>query len=174
MLKNMLTGCCILLLLVVSCKKTQEKTIQLKDIEKQQNQKIIKQDLKKIEYIDYILDEKTEVAIKDWQEYAQIQEVITSLKEANLVFFDDADEVVKTLIKNLQATIPSEINSQSVLARILVLETKLFKLHSLYNLATTTNQELVSVIKDVLIAFSNLNLQMNKKVEFDSRIIEKP
>lgn len=174
MRKKLVSGLSILLVFFISCKETPEDKQLSIDIKKQQDQKIKKADLEKIEYIEYILDLKTDDVIKDWQEYYQIQEAVTKLKEANLKFFDDTEQLLKTNFKNLKASMPSSINSQSVLARVLVLETKLLKLHSLYNLTTTTKQELVVVIKEVLVAFSNLNFQMNKKVEFDSRVIEKP
>ena len=54
------------------------------------------------------------------------------------------------------------------------METKFLKLESLVNLSTTSKTELIANIQDFLIAFSNLNLQMNKKIENDNIIIERP
>lgn len=161
-------------MLLVSCKKNQETTTNINAEKNQQNQNITEQDVVKLKYVDYILDDNTEQVIKDWQEYHQLQDVINNIKKADLSFFKDNDVTIKTLLKNLKDNLPYEVNSESILARILVLETKLLKLESLSNLSTTSKEELLNTIKEFLTAFSNLNFQMNKKVEFDSRTIEKP
>jgi hypothetical protein len=162
-----------LLTLFVSCKKTQENDTS-NTIEKQQIQAITEQDLLKLKYADYVLDFKTEEAIKDWQEYFQLQEVINKVKKADLSFFNDNEENIKILISKLKENIPNQVNSEGVLARLLVLETKMLKLESLSNLSTTTKQELISIIKEFFVSFSNVNFQMNKKLEFDNQLIEKP
>ena len=158
-----------LLVIFFSCKKVQES-----NIEDQQDEEITEKDISKIDYIEFALDLKTEDVIKDWQEYNQLQEVITNIKKADLSFFNDNDETIKTLLKDLKGNIPKEIKAPSIFARITALETKLYKLESLSNLSTTSNEELITTVKDFLVAFSNLNLQMNKKIEFDTRKIEKP
>jgi hypothetical protein len=162
-----------LLTLFVSCKKTQENDTS-NTIEKQQIQAITEQNLLKLKYADYVLDFKTEEAIKDWQEYFQLQEVINKVKKADLSFFNDNEENIKILISKLKENIPNQVNSEGVLARLLVLETKMLKLESLSNLSTTTKQELISIIKEFFVSFSNVNFQMNKKLEFDNQLIEKP
>ena len=161
-----------LIVLLVSCKKTQETPTD--NIEEQQTQDITEQDIAKLKFIDYALDSKTDEAIKDWKEYFELQDVITNVKKADLIFFNDNEENVKLLAKKLKENIPSTLNSEPVLARMLVLETKIFKLESLSNLSTTSKEELLNTIKEFLVAFSNLNFQMNKKIEFDNRSIEKP
>ena len=157
----------------VSCKKTQENDT-ANTIDKQQIQAITEQDLAKLKYVDYVLDFKTEEAIKDWQEYFQLQDVIDEVKKADLSFFNDNEENIKILISKLKENIPDQLNSEGVLARFLVLETKLLKLESLSNLSTTTKEELISIIKEFFVSFSNVNFQMNKKLEFDNQLIEKP
>lgn len=163
-----------LLILLVSCKKNQENSALMDTSENQENQNITEQDIATLKYVDYILDAITEEAIKDWQEYFQLQDVINDVKRAHLNFFYNNEENIKILPKKLKENIPDEMNSESVIARILVLETKLFKLKSLSNLSTTSKEDLLNAIKEFLVAFSNFNFQMNKKVEFDSRPIEKP
>lgn len=164
-----------LLVLFVSCKKTPETSFPDVDkIDNQNSQEITEADVSKLKYIDYTLDVKTEDAIKDWKEYTQLQDIISNIKRGDLSFFNDNEEQVKILIKDLKDNMPKQVKSPSVSARLLVWETKILKLESLSNLSTTSKDELLDVIKEFLVACSNVNFQMNKKVEFDSRTIEKP
>jgi len=57
---------------------------------------------------------------------------------------------------------------------LIALETKIYKLESAISLSNTTTKTLMSSIKEVLVSFSNLNLQMNKKIERESQKIKKP
>ncbi len=161
------------LVFLSSCKDAQEQQ-NTETVETNENQNLTEQDIAKIKYTDYILDEQAENLIKSSSEYAQLQELITSIKLGDLSFFETSEENQKDLFKNLRQTLPSGLNTESVLARVLVLETKFHQLESLSNLSTTTKVELLETVKEFLVAFSNLNLQMNKKMEFDSRTIEKP
>lgn len=161
-----------LLLILISCKNNQE-TSPDDNVEKQ-SQEITELDISKLKYTDYALDAKTEDVIKDWQAYYQLQDVIINIKKGDLSFFNNNEEEVKILLSKLRESIPQQISSPSVLARMLVLETKILKLESLSNLATTSKEELLNTIKEFLVACSNINFQMNKKIEFDGRDIEKP
>ncbi|WP_303316941.1 hypothetical protein Q4Q34_09065 [Flavivirga abyssicola] len=164
-----------LLIMFFSCKKDQENSTN--NTESNDSKEITEKDISKINYIDFALDLKTEDVVKDWQEYYQLQDAITNIKKGDLSFFNDNEEnkaTINTLLKELKVKIPKEINSPSIVARITALETKLYKLEGLSNLPTTSKKELTATIKDFLVAFSNLNLQINKKIEFDSRKIEKP
>lgn len=156
-----------------SCKDTQEQQ-NTETVETNQNRNLTEQDLAKLKYTDYILDEKAESLIKNSGEFVQLQELIRNIKQGDLSFFETSKENQKDLFKNLRQTLPSTLNTESVLARILVLETKFHQLESLSNLSTTTKAELLKTVKEFLVAYSNLNLQMNKKMEFDSQTIEKP
>ena len=158
-----------LLVIFYSCKKDQES-----NTEAIKNKEITEKDLSKIDYIEFALDLKADDAIKEWTYYYELQDAITNIKKGDLSFFNDNDEAIKTLLKELKIGVPKEINTPSILARITALETKLYKLESLSNLTTTSKKELIGTIKDFLIAFSSLNLQINKKIEFDRRKIEKP
>ena len=163
---------CIILLLV-SCKKTQDNTTL--DIQKPvESQKIKEKDIAKIKYTEYILDSRADDFIMNWKAYAQLQEVIVNLKKADFSFFENNDKGIIELLRNLKQNIPAELNTNAIKARVTTLETKLLKLESLYNLSTTTKPELIENIKAFLIASSNMNLQMNKKIEADNMIIEKP
>ncbi|WP_298550178.1 hypothetical protein [uncultured Algibacter sp.] len=161
------------LILFSACKKTQE-DVSENQIEQNKSHEIAETDISNLKYVEYILDFKTEDIIEDWQEYVQLEEIITNIKKGDLVYFKDNEKVIQLLLKELKQNIPAPLKSESINSRILVLETKLLKLESLSNLTTTSKEELLDSIKEFLVAFSNLSFQMNKKVEFDNRSIEKP
>ena len=69
---------------------------------------------------------------------------------------------------------PPNVAKSSIMERLVVLETKLQKLHSTLKLSNNSKAETLKNIKELLVASSNLHLQMNKKFELDSQIIEDP
>ncbi|MFD0990296.1 hypothetical protein ACFQ1R_09325 [Mariniflexile jejuense] len=159
--------------LMFSCKKNQDAKEQV--VEKPNESKTIKaKDIAKLKYTDYILDTRAGDSIASWNEYKQLETIITNIKKGDLSFFIANEKAVNELMTNLKQNIPLEVNSDAILARITALETKVLKLESLSNLSTTKKPELLSVIKEFLVSFSNLNLQMNKKIENDNIIIERP
>ncbi|PWH84121.1 hypothetical protein DIS18_06145 [Algibacter marinivivus] len=161
------------LLLFSACKKTQEITDET-EIEQTKSQEITELDVSKLKYIEYALDSKTEDIIADWDEYIQVEDLVADIKKGDLTFFDDSKATVKLLLRELKDNIPEQVNSPSITARVLVLETKILKLESLTNLSTTSKEELLETIKEFFVSFYTLSFQMNKKVEFDNRSIERP
>lgn len=161
------------LVVIFSCKKNPE-TVEVVSNKTADSLKIKKKDVSKIRYTDYILDTRTEDALVLWDAYKELQTVIDGIKKADLNFFLNNKKAVKELLINLKQNIPVAVSSPSILSRISALETKLLKFESLINLTTTSKKELLKNIEDVLVAFSNLKLQMNKKIEIDNIIIERP
>ncbi|AUP79046.1 hypothetical protein [Flavivirga eckloniae] len=162
-----------LLVIFMSCKKTQDSNVEI-NVENTNSKEVTEKDISKIDYVEFDLDLKAEDIVKNWLGYSDLQENISNIKKGDLTFFKDNEESINALLKELKSGIPKEIKVPSISARVTVLETKLHKLKSLSNLSTTSKEELIDTIKDFLISFSSLNLQVNKKVEFDSRKIEKP
>lgn len=162
-----------MLSIIFSCKQNKEDGL-TENIDEKTSQEITEKDLSKLDFTEFVLDSKTEDIVKDWQEYYQLQNAVINAKKGDLSFFKDNKEDIKLILKDLVSNIPDSVNSDATLARILALETKVYKLQSLSNLPTTSKQELTNTIKEFLESFSNFNFQMNKKTEKDSRIIEKP
>ncbi len=160
-------------ILISSCKKTEEEENSPINTTETTSQELSEKDISKLDYLDFALDEKTEQVIENWGEYYQIQDIVTNVKEGDLNFFKEK-ETIKTLLTDLKKNIPELVNTSATLARLQVLETKIYKLESLSNLSTTNKDALKSSIKEFLISFSNLNFQMNKKLEKDSNNIQKP
>ena len=172
LLKFSLYSLCALLLFS-SCKKTQDDN--LTDENKDNaSQKLSESDISKMDYTDFVLDERTEQAIEDWEEYEQLQDIISNVKKGDLSFFRNNEDAVKALLKDIKTNIPMAVNTPETLARIQVLETKIYKLESLSNLTSTLKDELNSTIKEFFISVSNLNFQMNKKLEKENQNIVRP
>jgi len=161
------------LVLFSACKNNQDHSTE-DQIEQNKSQEITEQDIAKLKYIEYALDATTEDVIQDWAEYSQIEDVVANIKKGDLTFFNDNEKAIKLALKELKQNVPEPLNSSSINARILVLETKVLKLESLANLSTTTREELLETIKEFFVSFYTLSFQMNKKVEFDNRSIERP
>ena len=121
-----------------------------------------------------VTDAKVQKVIGSWEKYTEFQKVILDVKVANLSFFRDNNEILTVLIDELKTTIPEMVNTPQVMARIIALETTLYKLESNVNLSNAKKETVISAVKEFLIAFSNLNLQMNKKLEKESQNIQKP
>ncbi|WP_027138250.1 hypothetical protein [Gaetbulibacter saemankumensis] len=162
----------LILITVFSC--NQKQTATTTDETQNNSQEITEKDLSKLKYTEFNLDINTEKLITNWAEYYQIKDAVGNIKKGDLSYFNDNEKGVKNVLRDFRKNIPEGVNTEAILARISAFETKLLKLQSLANLSTTKKAELISSIKEFLIAFSNLNLQMNKKAEADKTTIEKP
>ena len=167
----------VVLVLLVSCKKTEEKkqgSASKEETEKIISKELSPKDITDLKITEYALNAQTAKQIEDWHAYNKLEEVINNVKDADLNFFYETDDNVESLVNNLKNDMPKSIQSEATQARVLAIETQLLKLKSLANLSTTKKQELVASIKGLLEAWSNFNFQMNAKVEADNIIINKP
>jgi hypothetical protein len=169
---NFLAAFCISFALI-SCGQ-QNKSDNNTSIEEPTLTKISEKDISKFKFLEYSLDIKTEKEIENWTSFKELEDLVTKVKKGDLSYFKDNNEVLSKFVKELKEKIPDTLNTPSVNARITALETKIYKLESLYNLSTTSKDELSLTIKEFLESVSYLNLQMNKKLEKDSQIIETP
>lgn len=96
------------------------------------------------------------------------------LKSADLAFFKSEPTLLDVFINDLEKEIPDAIKTNEILARITALETKILKLNSLLTLGNIPKKERLEGIKETLVAMSNLNLQINKKFEFEANNISRP
>lgn len=135
---------------------------------------LTEKDINSLNYIDFETDNKVNKIIENWTKYKEVVLVIADVKQANMSFFKDNSEILTALIEELKTTIPESINSPLITARLSALETKMYKLESEVNLSNSKKEVLLACIKELLESFSNLNLQMNKKIEKESQNIQKP
>lgn len=162
-----------ILISVVACEKEAKyKTDQTKiSID---STKITRDDISKINYLDFGIDGKAKNTLDSWQAYTSVSSAISKLKTANFEFFKTDDEEFNTIIEDLEETIPNSIDSEPVKARILVLRTKLLKLREAINLSTIEKKQRLIAIKELFQAFSYVTLQINKKFEKEAQNIIKP
>lgn len=168
-------GALFICFVLLSCSQKKEKENDNKIIiTKPSVTKISEKDISKFNFIEYNLDSKTEKEIENWSQYKELEALVTQIKKGDLSYFKNNNEAITTFAKDFKEKIPDTIKTLSVNARVTALETKLFKLENIYNLSSTSKDELSQAIKEFLESVSNLNLQMNKKLEKDSQIIEVP
>jgi len=135
---------------------------------------ITKKTIQNLNFLEFGLDNKVKKITKNWEKYTELESVILNLKQADLSYFKDNHEILEALITDLKQTVPKKLDSPAIVSRLIALETKIYKLESVVNLSNSSTETLISSIKEVLISFSNLNLQMNKKIERESQKIKKP
>ncbi|EGV42907.1 hypothetical protein BZARG_2056 [Bizionia argentinensis JUB59] len=163
----------IVALCLLSCKDADPET-NLELTDNAISELITKEDVKALKYSDFMVDAKVEKIIGNWAKYGELNIIIQDLKTGNLSFFKSNTEIVATLNKELKATVPEAINSSLIVARVIAVETKIYKLESAVNLSNPTKESILEPLKELLVAFSNLNLQMNKQLEKESQQIQKP
>lgn len=163
----------LFLLCLIGCKKEIDHQLEMPD-SIQDSIILEKSDLESLNYTEFILDRATEQKISGWLKYKELEEKINEIKQADLSYFKSDKTIVETLMTEFSTTIPENIDEADINARVLIVRNMYFKLLEISNLNTTTKIELKSAIKDLLIAFSNLNFQINKKFERDAQHIEKP
>lgn len=118
-------------------------------------------------YTDYVLSQRGEKSVKDWEKYQELAIQINYLKKADLSFFNGDKELLKKFIEEFKAQMPSTLKTNPIISRTAIIETTLLRLHENLTLDNIENQLKLKSVKEVLIAFSNLNYQINKKLERD-------
>ncbi|MBN4070211.1 hypothetical protein JYT76_00850 [Olleya sp. AH-315-F22] len=136
--------------------------------------KVTTNDISQLKYTDFVLSNLSEKSTEDWLKFQELQEGIILLKKGDLSFFKDDKAILKSLFTDLKNEIPKTLNTLPILVRLSVLETTIFKLEATSNINNVKKELLLNAIKEVLVAYSNVILQMNKKLEKDSQQIEKP
>lgn len=160
--------------LSVSCKKETDQAVGSEQSQQLTPFTINKADIDKINYVDIGLDAKTSKIMLTWQAYRTLADAVQSLKQADASFFNSDIEVFTTAIKDLEDTIPAAIKTQSIEARVLAFKTKLLHLKDIIRLNFIEKKDIILATKAVFVAFSNLNQQINKKLEKDNQHIVRP
>ena len=158
---------------VFSCKDAAKTPVIETETEETSSQ-ITKEDISALKYDQFILDRKRQNSDKFWQKYTELDEIVLQVQQADFSFFKGNNEILNAFIKDLKESLPSEFDTPHIQARLVALETKMLKLEGVMNLSNPKKKEVLLVLRDFLSAFSNLNLQMNKKIERESQNIQKP
>lgn len=161
-------------LLIVGCNsKTEQSSSELAKQE-MDAERVTAKDIANLKYTDYVLSPDANEAVVNWQRYQELMAQIDFLKQADFSFFGGKNELLLNFLKDLKNDIPENVGTQAVKERLIALETKILKLHSTLKLSHTIKKEVLKNIKEVLVATSNLHLQINKKFELESQVIEDP
>lgn len=166
----------LVLISILSCTNTSKKN---NDIEKNEQvnaeNTITSKDIETLEYVDYAFSNEANSVISNWMKLTELENHIQSIKTGNISIFKDVDSntIMSSLFADLKNEIPLTLNTTPILARIRVLETYFFKIEDLLKYEHT-KADMLNVIKEILVARSNLILLINKKIENDSQNIVKP
>jgi hypothetical protein len=159
-----LTIFCIILMSCGGDKSTTE--ISTTEFTNQKNT-ITAKAIEDFEYTDYALSSKAESVIGNWEKYQELAIQISYLKKADLSFFNSEKKLLKTAIKDFKVTIPDQLRTNPILSRIVIIETTVLKLNENLSIDNIDGRAKLISVKEVLESFSNLNYQINKKLEFD-------
>lgn len=159
--------------IVMGCNNKPQQAAEAKG-ESSESAIITEADIEQLNYLEFDLDTKVEVLAEPWQPYTRLKTAVESVKKANFSFFEEDEQAVFLLVKELRNTIPDTLKTQAVLSRITIVENMLYKLDETHALHTTTKPELAAAIKELLVSYSNLNFQLNKKIEKDGQRIVRP
>ena len=157
--------CCII---VMSCGDAKNSRSDVAATEKaEQNARITAKTIENIDYKDYALSPESEKAIVTWEKYHELAMQISYLKKADFSFFNGDKEILKKFIDEFKAQMPDELRTNPTMSRNAIIETALLKLNENLTLDNIDRSDKILGIKDVFVAFSNLNYQINKKLERD-------
>jgi len=159
-----------------SCKEETSKNDSQSSVEVTQEiktKRLTKKEIENITYTEYGLSSASKKGMTGWGSYKALEAQISKIKNADITYFEGDEEVIAAFISDLKSTIPEQVYSESVLARITALETKFYKLKSAVLIRQTPKEQLLENIQEFFVSFSNLNLQINKKFEKEAQDIYK-
>ncbi|MEH6534792.1 MAG: hypothetical protein V7719_00255 [Psychroserpens sp.] len=161
-------------LLLTNCKGDEVSEV-TKETQEQIDAKTISQkDIEVLRYTDFGLSMDSQKAVNDWQKFQELNTQVELLKKGDLAYFGGEALLLKTFLLEFMTEMPKPLQTNEILARITALDTKAQKLNSLLLLSTIAKAERLQAIKEFLITVSNLNLQINKKFEFEKNNVLKP
>ena len=134
----------------------------------EQEIKITAKAIENFKYTDYALSAESEEALSNWDKYQELAIQLSYLKKADLSFFNGDKEVLKKFIGEFISTTPQQFLTNPIMSRTAIIETTLLKLNENLTLDNIEGRDKLLSVKEVLIAFSNLNYQINKKLERDT------
>ncbi|BAO75708.1 hypothetical protein [Winogradskyella sp. PG-2] len=153
--------------ILVSCSDAKSTTDLADNESKDQEVNITAKAIENFNYTDYALSGKGEEFLANWEKYQEFALQISYLKKADLSFFNGDKKVLKMFIDEFTKTIPVEFRTNPIVSRTVIIETATLKLNESLTIDNIEGQTKLLNVKEVLVAFSNLNYQINKKIERD-------
>lgn len=162
-----------LIMLFFGCNKTSNQKPDETVVVSEDIKKITPEDIESFRFDDYALSEDSKNGLENWQKYQELNEQIEYIKKADFSFFNGEKKILKTFINDFKTEMPDSIKTRPIVSRIAALETMILKLNSTLKLDNVDKAEQLIAVKELLIAISNLNLQINKKFELEANLVDK-
>jgi len=128
---------------------------------------ITKKAIEDFKFKDYVLSEESKEAILEWENYKELAEQISYLKKTDLSFFNGDKNDLKEFIEDFKTSIPKQLLVNPIISRTAIIETMLYRLNENLTIENIDKKDKLQSVKEVLVAFSNLNYHINKKLEHD-------
>ncbi|MGV6831255.1 MAG: hypothetical protein ACWA5P_06800 [bacterium] len=144
------------------------------NVQQKSEQQITSKNIDNLDFTDYALSDESLRKIASWNQYNELNGYIEALKKANFDFFKEEKSILKTLLDDSVTNLPEQINTKAVTARIIAFQTSCYRLHGELEGSGQSKEATLNAIREVLIAFANLNFQINKKFEKEGQNIQKP
>ncbi len=157
----------ILCFILISCGDDKTATEVVEAENNGQKLSITSKAIENFDYTDYALSADSEKALANWEKYQDLAIQISYLKKADLSFFNGDKELLRKFINEFKVTTPEALRTNPIVSRTVILETTFLKLNENLTLDNIGGRVKLLTIKEVLVAFSNLNFQINKKLERD-------
>lgn len=165
----------LVILFISSCNtQTTNNSNIIEEIKTIDSSQITSRDITKLKYTDFALSNLTKSKTSNWQKFNELTDKIEILKTGDLSFFRDDKAILVGFLNDLKNEIPESLKTTAILVRLSVIETTFLKLEGLASLSSAKKEDLLIIIKDVLVSYTNLVFQMNKNFEKESQNIEKP
>lgn len=166
---------CLCFILSMSCGDDKNETSETETAEKaEQNTRISAKTIENIDYNDYALSPEGEQVVVSWEKHQELATQISYLKRGDFSFFNGDVELLKTFIKEFKAQLPDDLRTNPIVSRNAIVETSLLKLNERLTLDNIERKDKLIGIKELFVAFSNLNYQINKKLEHDMYVKIQP
>ena len=134
---------------------------------KNQKPEITVKAIEALDYKDYVLSVESKKAVAEWESYQELDNQIGYLRKADLSFFNGDKDELRLFIQEFKESTPKEFLLNPIISRTAIIETMLLKLNANLTLESIDKADKLESIKEVFVAFSNLNYQINKKLEND-------
>lgn len=128
---------------------------------------ITEEAIESFEYTDYVLSTEGETAVSDWDKYQELSIQINYLRKADISFFNGDKELLQKFVQEFRLGIPKDLKTNPIISRVAIIETAILRFSDNLTLDNIPDQDKLNSVKEVLVAFSNLNYQINKKLERD-------
>jgi hypothetical protein len=151
----------------MSCGDDKKPTADQEDQSTLQKEAITVKAIERFKYTDYVLSTNGETVVIDWDKYQELAIQVSYLRKADLSFFNGDKVLLKGFVDTLKLSIPDTLKTNPIISRTTIVETTLMRLNENLTLDNIPDSLKLQSVKEVLVAFSNLNYQINKKIEKD-------